>query len=85
MVVGVMILPAAAARFWATEITGLIGAAVVIAVLSSAAGLLVSYHWSLPSGPAIILAIGIIYLGSLGFGRVGSLLVTYLPRRHLEA
>ncbi len=85
MVVGIMILPATAARFWAHEIGGMITAAVAIAVLASITGLLVSYHWGLPSGPAIILTAGLLYVGSLAFGRVGSLAAAYWPRRHLEA
>jgi zinc/manganese transport system permease protein len=54
MSVGLMILPAAAARFWAQGIGAMIGVAVLVAVLSSATGLLLSYHFSLPSGPAIL-------------------------------
>ena len=73
MAVGIMILPAAAARFWAVSIGGLIAAAVAIAIASSAFGLLVSYHFGFPSGPAIILLAGIAYGVSLTFGPVGSL------------
>ncbi|MGC2854426.1 metal ABC transporter permease [Novispirillum sp. DQ9] len=85
MAVGIMILPAAAARFWAREILGLLAAAMLIAVVSSAAGLLLSYHHNLPSGPAIILVAGIVYGLSLIFGREGSLLARLWPGRHLEA
>lgn len=85
MVVGIMILPAASARFWARGIAGLIGVAVAIALLSGIVGLLLSYHWSLPSGPAIILSAGALYIASLVLGPVGSLLARRLPRRHLEA
>ncbi|MCY4231139.1 MAG: metal ABC transporter permease [Alphaproteobacteria bacterium] len=73
MAVGIMILPAAAARFWAAGIGGLIAAAVAIAILSSVSGLLVSYHFGLPSGPTIILLAGLVYGMSLAFGPVGSL------------
>ncbi len=72
MAVGIMILPAAAARFWAVGIGALIVAAVVIAALSSVTGLLLSYHFSLPSGPSIILVAGLFYMLSLVFGPVGS-------------
>lgn len=85
MAVGIMILPAAAARFWARGIASMIGVALAIAILSSLAGLLASYHAGLPSGPAIILAAGIAYVASLFFGPVGSLAARYWPRRHLEA
>ena len=85
MVVGLMILPAAAARFWAREIGGMIAVAVTVAFAASLAGLLLSYHYSLPSGPAIILTTGVIYVASMLCGPVGSVIAVRLPRRHLEA
>ncbi|MFO1128408.1 MAG: metal ABC transporter permease [Rhodospirillales bacterium] len=84
MVVGLMILPAAAARFWARDVAGMIAVAMVVAFASSVGGLLLSYYFSLPSGPAIILTAGLAYVGSLLGGRVGSV-ASRLPRRHLEA
>ncbi|MBM7070330.1 metal ABC transporter permease [Actibacterium sp. 188UL27-1] len=84
MAVGIMILPAAAARFWAAGIGGLIAGAAAIAVISSMVGLLLSFHYSLPSGPAIILVAGIIYAVSLIFGSVGGLIARTRPRRHFE-
>lgn len=84
MSVGIMILPAAAARFWTANITGLLVIAALIAVVSSVAGLLLSYHQSLPSGPAIILVAGIIYFASVLAGPVGGLIVQVMPRRHFE-
>jgi len=85
MAVGIMILPAAGARFWAASIGGLIAGAVVIAVLSSFIGLLLSFHYSLPSGPAIILVAGLGYGMSLVFGPVGGLVSRALPRPQLDS
>ncbi len=85
MAVGIMILPAAAARFWALGISGLIAVAVSVAMLSSLSGLLLSYHFSLPSGPAIILVAGLAYALSLIFGPVGGLARQAFPHRYLEA
>ena len=85
MAVGIMILPAAAARFWAIGIGALIAAAISVAMLASLGGLLLSYHFSLPSGPAIILVAGLGYALSLVFGPVGGLAGQAFPRRHLEA
>jgi zinc/manganese transport system permease protein len=85
MAVGIMILPAAAARFWATSIGGMLAVAATVAAVSSVAGLLASYHAGLPSGPAIILSAGTFYLLSLVFGPSGSLAARFWPRAHLEA
>lgn len=84
MAVGIMIVPAAAARFWATSIGGLIVAAVAIAILSNVSGLLLSYHYSLPSGPAIILAAGLVYVVSLVIGPAGSMATQLRTRRTRE-
>jgi len=84
MAVGIMILPAAAARFWTASIGGLITVAVMVAMLASVSGLLLSYHYSLPSGPAIILVAGLVYAVSLAVGPVGSLAAQTLQRRTLE-
>jgi zinc/manganese transport system permease protein len=85
MVVGLMILPAAAARFWTREIAPMIAVAMVVAFAASLIGLLLSYHYSLPSGPAIILTAGVIYAASMLCGPVGSVIAVRLPGRHLEA
>ena len=85
MVVGVMILPAAAARFWTRDITGMLIVGVIGAFLSGLAGLLLSFHASLPSGPAIILTAGAVYALSLVIGPEGLVLARLRSRRHLEA
>ena len=85
MAVGIMILPAAAARFWVEGIGGLVSVSVAIAMLSSLCGLLLSYHFDLPSGPAIILVAGVAYGLSLSIGPAGGLLRQALASRRLEA
>ncbi|MYD96260.1 MAG: metal ABC transporter permease, partial [Gammaproteobacteria bacterium] len=42
-------------------------------------------HADLPSGPAIILVAGGVYMLSVVAGPRGSLRARFLPRRHLEA
>lgn len=84
MAVGIMILPAAAARFFAANINGLVIVAALVAVLSSFCGLLLSYHFSLPSGPAIILMAGIFYGLGLVFGPVGGLVSRALRRPQIQ-
>jgi zinc/manganese transport system permease protein len=53
--VGLMILPAAAARFWVRRVLSLCLLAIAIGSGSVVVGLLVSFHASIASGPAIIL------------------------------
>jgi zinc/manganese transport system permease protein len=85
LAVGLMMLPAAAARFWSADITVMILLSAAIGIVSGIAGLLLSFHAELPAGPAVILAAGIAYLASLLLGREGGLVWQALPRRHLEA
>jgi zinc/manganese transport system permease protein len=85
LAVGIMMLPAAASRFWATELDGMIVAATLTAMVSSLIGLIVSYHSGLPTGPVIILATGCLYAISLIFGPQGGLVTRLMPRVHLEA
>lgn len=82
MAVGMMILPATAARFWARGIGGMILAAVGSAVFASFVGLLVSFHVDVPSGPAIILVAGAVSMLSMLFGPFGSLRALRTPAWH---
>jgi zinc/manganese transport system permease protein len=82
MAVGLMMLPAAAARFWVRSLEAITGLAVGMGMVSAYGGLLVSYHANLPSGPAIILVAGAFYLVSLVAGSRGLLLSRARPARH---
>lgn len=86
LAVGLMMLPAAAARFWTADITRLILLASGFSMLSGYFGLVLSYSAGsgLPAGPAIILSAGALYLGSLMVGSQGGLLRRLLPRAHLQ-
>ena len=83
MAVGMMMLPAATARFWAQQLWSLSAVAAGIGMLSGFGGLILSYHLDLPSGPAIILSAGGLYLLSLIIGTRQGLLRRWLPERHL--
>ncbi len=85
MAVGIMIVPATAARFWHRDLAGILVMAVAIAVAASLTGLLLSFHFGLPSGPAIILCAGGAFVLSLAVGPHGSLLARRVHRRHLRA
>jgi zinc/manganese transport system permease protein len=85
MAVGIMLLPAVSARFWAEDVAGMITVAIASAFLSSVTGLLVSYYVNVPTGPAVILACGAFYLLSMLVGVRGGVLWGLMPRKHLEA
>ncbi len=84
LVVGIMMLPAGTARLWSDDVTAMLGIAVVAAMFANLTGLLISYHFGLASGPAIILVAGLTYVASLIVAPLG-LLRRLMPRRHLEA
>jgi len=56
-----LLLPAAAARCWAQRIGPLVGVSIGFGAAAGYAGLLVSYHLNVPSGPAIACAAALIY------------------------
>ncbi|MDQ6685280.1 MAG: metal ABC transporter permease, partial [Pseudomonadota bacterium] len=86
MAVGVMMLPATAARFWVADVGRLALLAAAIAALSGYVGLLLSYHDDWPSGPAIVLVAGAVYLASAVFGRREGMLARHVfVRRHRVA
>jgi zinc/manganese transport system permease protein len=85
LAVGLMILPASIARFWSRDITPMICLAVLTAVLSGYAGLVLSFATRVPSGPAIILVAAVLYGFSVLFGSVGGVIRQLFPARHLEA
>jgi zinc/manganese transport system permease protein len=83
--VGIIIIPAAAARFFTRDITRMILLAVAIALLAGWIGLLLSFYLDVPSGPAVTLAAGVMYFIAVLFGPVGGVIWRAFPRRHLEA
>jgi zinc/manganese transport system permease protein len=85
MAVGIMLLPAVAARFWSNDVSGMILVAMAVAFAASVTGLLISYYANLPTGPAIILLCGVFYLLSVLVGVKGGLVWGFVPRKHLEA
>ena len=74
MVVGLMMLPAAAARFWSRRLPVLLPLAALLGALCVWLGLLLSFYASLPSGPCIVLLAGAFYLISVVAGPVYGLL-----------
>jgi len=85
LAVGLMMLPAAASRFWSADITLMIVVATLVGMVSGFVGLVLSYQAELPAGPAIIHTAGVAYFVSMAFGPEGGLIWLARPARHLEA
>jgi zinc/manganese transport system permease protein len=72
MALGLMILPALVARFWARTLDGIMALSILLALVAAPTGLLVSYYADLPAGPALVLTLGLAGLVSAITGRYGS-------------
>lgn len=74
MVVGIMMLPAASARFWVRSVVRQMATAALLGVASSYFGLLWSYYADVPASAAIILTAGLVYFLSVVLGPQGGLM-----------
>jgi len=61
LAIGPMLLPAAAAQCGGLGVAASMALATLFGLAASVAGLLASYHGNLPSGPAIVLAAGLLF------------------------
>lgn len=85
MAIGIMILPAAAARFWVKTLDYTLIVSVLFSFTGCYIGLLSSYYFDLPAGPAIVLSVGTIYIISLLIGLEGGYVKKSISSRHLKA
>lgn len=85
LAVGMMILPAAAARLWARRLLPMLLLASALCAIGCVAGLALSYRFELSSGPAIVLCLGTLYLGSVLLAPRGALMPARRPAKHLSA
>jgi zinc/manganese transport system permease protein len=69
LAVGPLLLPAAAARCWTERIGASVALAAALGFVAGYAGLLVSYFLNMPSGPAIVLVAGALYIVSAAASR----------------
>ena len=83
MAVGLMMLPAIAARHWARSIGGMVYAAVGIAMAASVLGLWLSVRLDAPTGPAVVLVAGLAWALSVFCGPVDGLIARWWRRPHL--
>ena len=84
MAVGLMMLPALAARFWSEDISHIVFISTGFAVLSSIVGLLLSFHVEWASGPSIVLVASVLYGISIVFGSRSGLLARWMRRPHFH-
>jgi zinc/manganese transport system permease protein len=82
LAVGFLVLPAVTARFWARDLTMMVLVAGIVALVGGVAGLILSYHASLPTGPAMILTMGTAFILSVLLGPVGGLMAQVRAGRH---
>jgi zinc/manganese transport system permease protein len=85
LAVGMMILPAAAARLWVRRLVPMLLLASALCATGSVAGLVLSYAFELSSGPAIVLCLGALYLASVLLAPRGALMPSRRPAKHLSA
>jgi ABC-type Mn2+/Zn2+ transport system permease subunit len=85
LALGLFLLPAATAYLWCDRFRSMLLLAALIGMAGSTAGLLISYHTGLSSGPAIVLSLGVAFLasalGSPRYGLVHALQLAWRERR----
>lgn len=84
MAVGLIVLPAASALLWTRKLAFALALSAALGAASCYGGLVFSFASGAPAGPAIILAAGLIYCLSVGFGRAGGLIRLRQPQKHFQ-
>jgi zinc/manganese transport system permease protein len=86
LALGLFLLPAVTAYLWCDRLPAMLAFSAITAVLGSIVGILVSYHAGLPSGAAIVLALGAFFLlSALGSPRYGIVARVVSSRREGKA
>jgi zinc/manganese transport system permease protein len=85
MCIGLMILTAISARFWAESVGGQICVAVALTLLSGFAGVMAAKLLHTPPEASIVLSAGVFYIASLLAGPKDSIGARLLRLRHLDA
>ena len=82
--VGLLVLPAATVYLLSDSYRALSWYGGLLGAGGASAGLLLSYWLDLPSGPAIVLVLGVCFVGALVFGPKYGVLARLRPARHLH-
>jgi zinc/manganese transport system permease protein len=85
LALGLFLLPAVSAYLWCDHFFRMLVLSVIIALICSVAGILLSYHAGLASGAAIVLCLGAVFIASVilspRYGAVGRLREFFRQRR----
>jgi zinc/manganese transport system permease protein len=84
MSIGQMILPAVITKLFLKDLKKMLLLSVLISALGGYLGLLCSFHFDLPGGPATILVLGLFYLMALLFSPTEGLIFKVLHLKHLK-
>lgn len=82
LAVGLMMIPSATGRLLSNTVGWGLAYSMLIGCLSSVMGLLISFHWDLPSGPCIVLVSGGFYLTAVLISPKNGILITKFRRGH---
>jgi zinc/manganese transport system permease protein len=85
LAVGLMMLPAATAKFWVKRLETMTLLSMGIGIGSGYFGLVIAHQFGLDPAPSIILVAGLAYLASIVLGRRGLLFDRWQPARHRTA
>jgi zinc/manganese transport system permease protein len=80
--VGFLVLPAVIARFWTRDLNVMVLIAGLVSAICGVVGLILSYHLSLPTGPAMILTLGAAFVLSVLLGPVEGVVAQLRPGPH---
>lgn len=77
---GLFLLPAVSSYLWCDRLRAMLVSSVAMALVCSAAGILLSYHAGLPSGASIVLCLGAVFVVSVLASPRHGLLSSYVRR-----
>ncbi|MEX1118004.1 MAG: metal ABC transporter permease [Terrimicrobiaceae bacterium] len=81
---GLMILPAASVYLVSDRYAVLPWAGGLLGAVGAVTGLLISFHANVPSGPAIVMVLGIVFVGAYLFSPTYGVLSLRLRKKHLH-
>ena len=81
---GLLILPAATIYLLSDSFDTMVWGGAALGTCGAVAGLMLSFWANIPSGPAIVLILGAVFLGAYLFGPRYGVLTRALKRRHLH-